>query len=103
MNRTRQTFYPVKYASLVAALLGALALWGLQSAARADEVLINNPDKAGRVMLNLRGGIAVGIANADRDLQYLGALGIDFGVAVSSDYNAYLVLTPQVDVRPNVY
>lgn len=103
MNRTHQTCYLGKYASLVATLLGAIALCSLGPAARADEVPVNNLDKAGRVMLNVRAGLAVGIANADRDLQYLGAVGIDLGVAVSSDYNAYLVLMPQLDVRPNVY
>jgi hypothetical protein len=54
-------------------------------------------------MLNVRGGVAVGLVNADHDLSTLGMVGLDFGIALSRDFNAYLVLTPQVDLRPNVY
>lgn len=76
---------------------------GLLSALRADAHPSDNEDKDGRVMLNVRGGVAIGIANAEHDLKTLGMAGIDFGVAVSPDYNAYIVLTPQVDLRPNIY
>lgn len=62
-----------------------------------------NPDKGGRVMLNVRGGGAIGIAHADRELGRLGMVGLDFGVALSKDNNAYLVITPQVDLRDGLY
>jgi hypothetical protein len=71
--------------------------------ARAEPDDYGNPDKAGRVMLNVRGGAAFGIANTGQDVQYLGAAGIDFGIALSSGYNLYLVLTPQLDLRQNFY
>jgi hypothetical protein len=80
-------------------ILGALAL--LASGARADEM--QNEDKGGRMMLNVRGGPAFGIVNANQDVQFLGMVGVDLGVAVSADYNAYLVLTPQVDLRKDFY
>lgn len=70
-----------------------------KAAAYDDE----NHDKNGRGMLNLRGGLAMGVVNADRDLRTLGMLGIDLGVALSDDYNAYLVLTPQLDLRQGLY
>jgi hypothetical protein len=79
----------------------ALCLVAGQGAAQAHEG--DNPDKGGRVMLNARGGAAIGLANAGGDLNTLGMVGLDFGVALSSDYNAYLVLTPQVDLRQGLY
>ena len=81
------------------ALLLSLGIHEQRAVAQEDTRI----DKVGRVMLNLRGGFAYGIANADHDLRLLGMLGVDFGIAVSSDYNAYLVLTPQVDIKKDLY
>jgi hypothetical protein len=63
----------------------------------------DHPDKSGRVMLNARGGLALGVANAEHELYLMGVGGIDLGVAVSQNYNAYLILTPQLQVRPDLY
>lgn len=86
-------------ASLCAALLG-LTLSLTAGRAEAEDY---DPAKSGRVMLNARGGIAVGIANTEQDLRLLGMVGIDFGVAVDEHRNAYIVFTPQVDLQKNTY
>lgn len=62
-----------------------------------------NPSKSGRVMLNARGGVAFGLVNAERDLRYMGAAALDFGIGLDSRKNAYLILTPQLDVREGLY
>jgi hypothetical protein len=53
-------------------------------------------------MMNFRGGPAFGVVNAD-NLRFLGAGGIDLGFAVSRDYNAYIILTPQVQAIDNYF
>lgn len=88
----------------LAAVTTLLLLFSSGGVAQAyDPFPDENIDKSGRVMLNLRGGPAFGIANVGQDLRYLGMLGIDFGVALSKDFNAYLVLSPQVDLRQDFY
>jgi hypothetical protein len=74
------------------------------SAARAQEDPYNpTREKAGAVMLNVRGGPVFGAVNTGKDLRFLGSLGLDFGVAVSRDRNAYLTLTPSVLFKPDFY
>ena len=90
----------MKKAFLAAAVVCLCLLGGAGRAAASDD---DHEYKAGRVMLNARGGVAVGIANADHDLYLLGMVGIDFGVALSANYNAYLVLTPQLDLKDGLY
>lgn len=86
---------------LLSLSLFALTLIGIHhDSAHARDA---DSDKAGRVMLNVRGGPAFGIANADHDLRFMGALGVDLGVAVTDNYNAYLVFTPQLDFREGLY
>lgn len=90
-----------RYLVAVTALILLFSSGGVAQA--YDPFPDENIDKSGRVMLNLRGGPAFGIANVGQDLRYLGMLGIDFGVALSKDFNAYLVLSPQVDLRQDFY
>lgn len=74
------------------------------SVARAQQEPYNpTREKAGAVMLNLRGGPAFGAVNTGEDLRFLGSLGLDFGVAVSRDRNAYLTLTPSLLFKPDFY
>lgn len=94
--RIRSPHVPLMLLTLVLSLLSAMR-------ADAHSSDSDNEDKEGRFMLNVRGGVAIGIVNAERDLKTLGMVGIDFGVAISPRYNAYIVLTPQVDLRPNIY
>jgi hypothetical protein len=102
LSKTIQTRYK-RY--LHAAIAGcALLLVSLGSTvAHAHSSNYDHREKSGRVMLNARGGLAVGIANAGGDLSLLGMVGLDLGVAVSAHYNAYLILTPQVDLRPGLF
>ena len=58
-------------------------------------------DKAGWFMLNVRGGPAVGLVNTDVPMSLLGSIGIDVGFAVSRDYNAYIILTPNLQASAN--
>jgi hypothetical protein len=60
-------------------------------------------EKAGPFMMNFRGGPAFGVANADDSLRFLGAVGVDLGFAVSRDYNAYIVLTPNLQFRDSYF
>lgn len=96
-----RSYRPLPTLALCALLALVSSLLLGSGRAEADEEYERN--KAGRFMLNARGGVALGIANADRDLFLLGMVGIDFGVAVTSNYNAYLVLTPQVDLKRDLY
>ena len=96
-------FTRVRVPTLRALALFTVTLMLALGSERAEARQSDNEDKEGRVMLNARGGVAIGIANAERDLKTMGMVGIDFGVAVSSNYNAYIVFTPQVDLRPNIY
>jgi hypothetical protein len=85
-----------------AQLLTLCLLWG--RSARAEEWPYNpSEEKAGRVMLNVRGGPAFGVMHTEDQLRFLGAVGIDFGVAVSADRNAYLVLTPTLQLKEGFY
>jgi hypothetical protein len=105
MNLVKQPSGRARRAGALAAFLSASALLLslLAGIGRADASEDEHEYKAGRVMLNARGGLAVGIANADHDLYLLGMVGLDLGVAVSSNYNAYIVLTPQLDLRDGLY
>jgi len=103
MERTRNLYTSAKRASLNVSVAGAALLCLSSGVARADRYYAENPDKAGRVMLNARGGVAIGIAHAERDLKQLGMAGLDLGIAISDNLNAYLVLTPQVDLRQGFY
>ena len=60
-------------------------------------------EKSGPFMMNFRGGPAFGVANADNNLRFLGALGVDLGFAVSRDYAAYIVFTPNLQLRENFF
>lgn len=62
-----------------------------------------NIDKSGWFMLNLRGGPAVGLVNTDAPLAFLGSVGMDVGFAVSRDYNAYIVLTPNIQAANDFF
>lgn len=84
-------------ASLVGLCLGGELR---QAAAQQDP---DHPDKDGRVMLNVRGGLAVDLVQSDRERMLLGMVGIDLGVAVSRSYSAYLLLMPQLDLRPDFF
>jgi hypothetical protein len=89
----------------LAALLAAFALCAYAGEAQARRVVYvyeRPAEKAGLFMMNFRGGPAFGIANTD-SLQFLGATGVDLGFAVSPDYNAYIILTPQVQFRENYF
>jgi hypothetical protein len=93
--------------SLLALLLFAAAmLYGAQAAHAQRRVVIyyGRPvEKAGLFMMNFRGGPAFGVANTGDQLRFLGALSVDLGFAVSRDYNAYIVLTPQVQLRDSFF
>lgn len=80
--------------------LGLLALAPSRAEAQRRYYRLVPFGKAGPVMLNFRGGPAFGVQNADNDLRFLGAAGMDLGFAVSPDLNAYIVLTPNVMFRP---
>lgn len=60
-------------------------------------------DKAGLFMLNVRGGPVVGLLNADTPINLLGSVGMDIGFAVSRDYNAYIILTPNLQAGSNFF
>lgn len=83
--------------------LAAITLCLVAGPRRAQAYDGDNPDKGGRVMLNVRGGGAIGLVNAEHELGQLGMVGLDFGVALSRDSNAYLVITPQVGLRDGLY
>ena len=59
-------------------------------------------EKNGPFMMNFRGGPAFGVANAD-NVRFVGALGVDLGFAVSRDYAAYIVFTPNLQLRENFF
>lgn len=87
-------------------LFAAALLCGAEQAHAQRRVVIyyGRPvEKVGLFMMNFRGGPAFGVANYDNSLRFLGALSLDLGFAVSRDYNAYIVLTPQVQLRDSFF
>lgn len=58
-------------------------------------------DKSGWFMLNVRGGPSVGLVHAEAPMRLLGSIGVDVGFAVSRDYNAYIILTPNLQANAN--
>lgn len=84
---------------LMPLILGMAVLCSSSPAAAYED----GDEKAGRVMLNVRGGPVFGVYNAENDLRFIGALGIDLGVAVSQNRNAYLIFTPQAQFRENIF
>ena len=60
-------------------------------------------EKNGPFMMNFRGGPAFGVAHNDNNLNFVGAAGVDIGFAVSPDYAAYIVLTPNLQFRDSFY
>ena len=102
MTTTRSESHLAKLALLCTALSLGLGL-GEAQARRVVLVYRGNPvEKNGPFMMNFRGGPAFGVANND-NLRFLGAAGIDLGFAVSPDYAAYIVLTPNVQFRDNFF
>lgn len=91
---------------LALVLFAAALFFGANEAHAQRRVIIyyGRPvEKAGLFMMNFRGGPAFGVANADNSLRFVGALGVDLGFAVSRDYNAYIVLTPQLQLRDSFF
>ncbi len=91
---------------LALVLFAAALFFGANEAHAQRRVVIyyGRPvEKAGLFMMNFRGGPAFGVANADNSLRFVGALGVDLGFAVSHDYNAYIVLTPQLQLRDSFF
>lgn len=91
---------------LALVLFAAALFFGANEAHAQRRVIIyyGHPvEKAGLFMMNFRGGPAFGVANADNSLRFVGALGVDLGFAVSRDYNAYIVLTPQLQLRDSFF
>ncbi|HRI49132.1 MAG TPA: hypothetical protein PLW65_03045 [Pseudomonadota bacterium] len=91
---------------LALVLFAAALFFGANEAHAQRRVVIyyGRPvEKAGLFMMNFRGGPAFGVANADNSLRFVGALGVDLGFAVSRDYNAYIVLTPQLQLRDSFF
>lgn len=91
---------------LALVLFAAALFFGANEAHAQLRVIIyyGHPvEKAGLFMMNFRGGPAFGVANADNSLRFVGALGVDLGFAVSRDYNAYIVLTPQLQLRDSFF
>lgn len=91
---------------LALVLFAAALCFGAKQADAQRRVVIyyGHPvEKAGLFMMNFRGGPAFGVANADNSLRFVGALGVDLGFAVSRDYNAYIVLTPQLQLRDSFF
>jgi len=103
MERAQRFYIFPKRMFLFAALAVVFHIGGGSAMAASLDYDPEHVDKSGRIMLNVRGGPAFGIVNTDEDLRLLGGVGLDFGVALSRDYNAYLVLTPQVDLRQGLY
>lgn len=76
---------------------------GEAHAQRRVVIIYGRPvEKAGPFMMNFRGGPSFGVANAD-NVRFVGALGVDLGFAVSRDYAAYIVLTPNLQLRDSFY
>ena len=91
---------------LALVLFAAALFFGANEAHAQRRVVIyyGRPvEKAGLFMMNFRGGPAFGVVNADNSLRFVGALGVDLGFAVSRDYNAYIVLTPQLQLRDSFF
>lgn len=91
---------------LALVLFAAALFFGANQAHAQRRVVIyyGRPvEKAGLFMMNFRGGPAFGVANADNSLRFVGALALDLGFAVSRDYNAYIVLTPQLQLRDSFF
>ena len=91
---------------LALVLFAAALFFGANEAHAQRRVVIyyGRPvEKAGLFMMNFRGGPAFGVVNADNSLRFVGALGVDLGFAVSHDYNAYIVLTPQLQLRDSFF
>lgn len=89
-------------------LAGLVAFWLSSGEAEAQRrrvyyVYRPYPEKAGLFMMNFRGGPAFGVARADYDLRFLGMFGLDLGFAVDPAYNAYIILTPQLQFREGFY
>ncbi len=107
MNTTRSRFHWGHRLAKLALLCTALALGSGVGEAQARRVIrvyrgYYPQEKNGPFMMNFRGGPSFGVANND-NVRFTGALGLDFGFAVSPDYAAYIILTPNLQFRDSFY
>jgi hypothetical protein len=108
MKTARSARRLAKLALLCTAISLILGLGQGEAEARRRVVMVyrgQTVEKNGPFMMNFRGGPAFEVGRSDNypNLSLAGAFGLDFGFAVSPDWAAYIVLTPNLQFRDSFF